>query len=103
MVIKRTVNGVEKEFKLTFQERLDAYYEHLEHYYDVMDVKDEVDYLSDEQFLERYAVQKSAFMAIIDDVADEMRRNMDKYDLHWDSARDEAIWWGVGRLQNANN
>lgn len=102
MVIKRTVNGVETEFELTFQERVNAYYEH-QHYYDVMDVMDEVDYLSDEQFLERYAVQKSAFMAIIDDVADEMRRNIDKYDLHWSFARDEAIAWGIRRVQNAGN
>lgn len=102
MVIKRTVNGVETEFELTFQERLNAYYEH-QHYYDVMDVKDEVDYLSDEQFFEMYEVPKSAFMEIIDDVADEMRRNIDKYDLHWDFARDEAIGWGIERLQNASD
>jgi len=73
------------EFELTGEELRTAYYEQ-EHLFDVKDVKGKIE---DEE--NEYGDAAEFILEHIDDVADEMRRNIDKYDMDWVSACDEAI------------
>lgn len=83
MTIKRNVNGVEMEFELTRAERWDVY-EEAQHEFD----KSDIDAVFDR---EEYGVSESEADDLIDEMAWRMRKYIDKYDCHWDYARDEAI------------
>lgn len=97
MVIKRTVNGVDLEFTLSGHELSDAYYEQ-EHKYDVQDVMNRLDAMDDEEF-EEHGLTRAQVEELVDEIAYWKRRNMDKYDMSWSSALDEAMggfWYEYG-------
>ena len=52
----------------------------------MQDVEDMVD-----SYAEDYGVPLDVAHAMIDSMATEMRRNIDKYDMSWQCARDDAI------------
>lgn len=83
MVIKRTVNGVEMEFKLTDMEMYEAYNEQ-QHDYDCQDIDVVFDY-------KEYGFNDIECNDIIEEMAYRMRRYIDKYDCDFAYARDEAI------------
>lgn len=85
MKIKRTINGIEYEFELTKQERFDTYCEQ-EHIWDA----DYVRNIYGEE-IEQMCKTKAEMDAFIEDVASEMRRQVDKYDVSEWYALDEAF------------
>lgn len=85
MKIKRIVDGVEHEFELTREERFDTYCEQ-QHIWDM-------DYVATEygEEVEQMCKTKAEMDAFIEDVAFEMRRQVDKYDVSEWYALDEAL------------
>jgi len=93
MKITREINGQIVEIELTSEEVRDIY-EEREHMLDVQDVKTLLENFEPESFYESYEVPLVwAYNneELIENIADEMRKNIDKYDMHWDSARGEAM------------
>ena len=90
MKIKREINGTVHEFELTSNELCEAYYEQ-EHKFDIDDVDDLICGLDDEYVLEVYGVDAERFRELEPEMAYEKRRLMDKYDMAWNDARDEAV------------
>lgn len=99
MKIKRTISvktesggtqNIEQEFELTANELREAFWEQQEEY----DRADMMYYLEDnrEDLLEQY---KRSFVDGLSEylggMGAELRRQIDKYDVPWDSARDEAF------------
>ena len=85
MKIKRIVDGVEHEFELTREERFDTYCEQ-QHIWDM-------DYVAIEygEEVEQMCKTKAEMDAFIEDVAFEMRRQVDKYNVSEWYALDEAF------------
>lgn len=91
MTIKRTVDGREREFTMTGDELYKAYLEQ-QHDFDLSDIADYFDcYGSEADILEEFGKSKSDIKQLYGDMAYEMRRNIDKYDMDWQYAREEAI------------
>lgn len=90
MIIKREVNGTVHEFELTDDERLNAY-EEQQHMYDRTDVRDHFLFMEESDLIASYGKTMAGIEASFDDIAYEMRRNIDKYDMAWTAALDEAI------------
>ena len=90
MVIKREVNGAVHEFELTDNERLNAY-EEQQHLYDITDVRDHFACMKEAELIASHGKTMAEIEALFDDIAYEMRRNIDKYDMDWQAARDAAI------------
>lgn len=89
--IKRTIGNREYEFELTSQEMMDAYYE-MQFKFDRDDVCDAVlPWPGDEALYEVNGVHWSLVEPHIDEIAIDMRRNINKYDMAWQEARDVAI------------
>lgn len=85
MTIFREFDGVRHEIELTSSE-LYAAYEVQQFYFDKDDIlamADGVDY--------PYDIPHDAFVELADEMAYRMRRNIDRYDMGWYEARDEAI------------
>lgn len=90
MQITRMINGKEYEIELTKAELYEAYLEQ-QHYYDKLDVASIAEENSDKWLDDQYGTTREVFMSLVDDMANEMRRNIDKYDLDWQSARERAV------------
>ena len=98
MKIKRTVYhkegykkiGQEVEIELTPEELREAY-EEKQFEYDRQDIADMFVGLNDDQCKEEHGIVRVQAEAMYDEMAKEMRINITKYDMHWDTARDEAI------------
>lgn len=90
MTIERYIQRKPYEFVLTDDELFAAYLEQ-QHIFDRDDCADAIAWLKGEEILEAYGVTYDTFHALLDDMAVEMRRNIDKYDMSWQSARDEAV------------
>lgn len=80
MRIKRTVSGKEYEFELTSDEMFTAFLEQQD-LNDIEDIKIAFD----------YEPNLMPSQEIIKEMASEMRRNMDKYDMEFWYARSDAI------------
>lgn len=85
MKIKRIVDGVEHEFELTREELFDTYCEQ-EHIWDA----DCVWYIYSEEIEEMYKNEDEQ-NGFVEDVAYEMRRQIDKYGVSKEYALDEAF------------
>lgn len=93
MKITREINGQTVEIELTSEEVRFAYLEK-EHEHDVQDVKIFFEQASPEKFFEEFQVSLNWAhnnKELVENIADEMRKNIDKYDMHWDAARAEAV------------
>ena len=90
MKIKRFVNGKEQEFELTTDELYAAYREQ-EFKFDRNDIEDYFAAFDDVEIEEMYSMTRKKLEEKFDDMACEMRRNIDKYDMQWQYARDAAI------------
>ena len=77
-------------YELTPAELLSAY-EEQQHVWDVSYCKSKIDSYDDESFQEEYGVSKEEGSSNLDDIAYEMRRQVNKYDLNEDYARDCAF------------
>lgn len=91
MKIVRSGMGVFVEIELTAEERRLAYDEQ-EHEYDIEDVKGElegrVDGGEDDAELAQQLLNDPDKLSMI---ANDKRRNMEKYDMKWDDATREAV------------
>lgn len=90
MKIKRLVSGKEQEFELTADELYAAYREQ-EFKFDRADVADYFLAFDNEYIEEEYGMTTKEVESKFNEIAYEMRRNIDKYDMDWTYARDEAI------------
>ena len=89
MTIKRTIDGKEHEFVLTSGELFDAYYEQ-EHICDVdyVDIQLESELFEE---IEDVCVDEADREEIAEEIAYEMRRQINKYDLPLEYAFTEAF------------
>ena len=90
MTIKRNVNGIEMEFELTDCELFNAYMAQL-HKFDLEDISNYFFGVEDADLLEDYGFIRAELETMYEDMADRMRRYIDKYDCSWDYSRDTAI------------
>lgn len=90
MKITRGFNGQTIEIELTENELYQAYIEQ-EHIFDRNDVENYFDDYEDSDFETEYGCSRAEAMEKLDEIAYEMRRNIDKYDMNWYDAREAAI------------
>ena len=90
MKIKRTIDGKEFEFELTPQELYEAFAEQ-EFKFDLSSVRSYFEDYSDDDLYEEYAMTREELEACFDDIAVELRRNMDKYDMSFEYALPAAV------------
>lgn len=93
MKITRKVDGVDHTFELTAVELREAY-EEQEHSYDMQDAINHINEMAEsgaEADYLNYGLCYDEAIELVDDIADEKRRNMNKYDMSWEYALDEAI------------
>lgn len=102
MTITRTVGGEQVSFELTESELVNAYFEQ-QYKFDVQDVKDLICGWDDDDVLGVYGITVAEYKKLSGDIASEMRRNMDKYDMDFDYARDEAVSTVAGKFKREKN
>jgi hypothetical protein len=90
MQITRTINGIEYTFDLTPSEMAAAYFAQ-QYEFDKEDVETLLDSFDDGYWQENYGMSRAEIDPLVEDIASEMRRMIDKYDVDWDYARDEAV------------
>lgn len=90
MTITREINGVTHEIELTDGEVFDAYLEK-EFEFDKSDIENVLYGMSDDELIEEYGADRAKIESLMDEIATEKRRNMDKYDTDWNYATTEAI------------
>ena len=90
MKITREINGKTHTFELTEDELYNAYFEQ-EHIFDVDDISSFFDELDDGDIMSEYGKTREEVKWHYDEIAYEMRRQMDKYDVDMWYARGEAI------------
>lgn len=90
MKITREFNGKKIEIELTAQELLNAYYEQ-QNNFDCQDVEDWFNEFSDDELKDMYGMTSEELSAVIPEIAEVMRRKIEKYDMNWYDARDAAI------------
>ena len=96
MEITREINGELHAFEITSQEMLDAYYEQ-EFKNDRYDMEEYIQQIEEDDFIETYGRSLADAEKELDDLAYLLRKNIDKYDMHWTDARDEALEeWSKG-------
>ena len=90
MKISRTINGQNVEIELTFAEMRNAH-EIIQHNSDKADIQDLYYWLEPEDIIESYHITKEKLDAGLDEMANAMRKNIDKWGTAWDTARDLAF------------
>ena len=90
MWVTSEIDGKFMPIKLTPDELFRAYLEQ-EHIFDCEDVRDYFDAFDDDNLLEVYGMSRTKIEEFYDDIAVEMRRNINKYDMRMEDARAEAI------------
>lgn len=90
MKIKRTIDGREIEIELTEQELFDAFTEQ-EFIFDLDNVRNYFMDYTDEDFQQEYGISREEAESRFEDVASQLRRNIDKYDMDYEYAISEAI------------
>ena len=90
MTIKREINSQTIEIELTSQELYEAYLEK-ENEFDRQDIEDVFNSLDDDELEDMYGLTREQITEKIPELAHEMRRNINKYDMSWQAARDVAI------------
>lgn len=90
MTITRIINGKEFIFDLTHDELWDAYKE-IQHECDMAYCADIYAGWNDDDILEDIGIKHIQFESLLDEIATEMRDNIDNYNYDMKSARDTAI------------
>lgn len=90
MKIKRIIDGKEFEFELTPQELYDAFAEQ-QFQYDLSIVRYYFEDYSDDDIKEEYGRTRNELEACFEDIAVELRRNMDKYEMSLEYALPTAV------------
>jgi len=88
------------EIELTAEERRQAYYEQ-EHEYDCKDVKGDLEgRVAGGEDSAKFAQQFLDDPDMISEIARDKRRNMDKYDMSWEAATQEAVDDALARVMS---
>lgn len=90
MTIKREIDGKEFEFELTPSELYDAFAEQ-EYKFDLENVRSFFADYTDEDYQSEFGLTKEEAEKKFEDIAIELRRNMDKYEMTFDYAISDAI------------
>lgn len=90
MVIKRTFNNTEYSIKLSPEEMTQAYFEQ-QNIYDIEDVVSYAETFSNEDLIDLCGGTYSEILSRKEEIADKMRRYIDKYGMEWSYAREEAV------------
>lgn len=90
MKIKREINGEEFEFELTPQELYDAFDEQ-EFKFDLESVRTYFEDYSDDDLYDDYMMTREELEACFEDIATQLRRNMDKYGMSFEYALPTAV------------
>ena len=90
MKIKREIRGELVEIELTETELYNAY-EEQQFLFDKQDVLDLISGWRESDVVDTFGVDIKTYESYAEDIACEMRRNINKYDMDWDAARDEAV------------
>ena len=97
MLIRRLIDGKEISIELTDEEVYNAYVER-QHLYDAMNVESYFDsYKDDDDLYLEFGKTKEELKEFYDEIAYEMRRYIDKYDMDWEYAMSDAIYAILGR------
>lgn len=88
MTIRRTLDGTDYEIELLPYELMAAYYVQ-QHLFDVEDIGNWFDLGED---ISEYGLSASEVESLYEEMAWELRRNLDKYDMDFAYARDAAIY-----------
>ena len=99
MNIERVVNGKKYTFTLEPDELIEAYFEQQDKY-DIQDIVDYGEIFSSEELQESFGCTYSELCNWKEEMAAELRRNIDKYDMEFSYARDDAIRTVVRRHQD---
>lgn len=106
MIITREVDGKRLQFALTFREMTDAHSE-VQHQIDVSDMEDYIDPFFEDQewFKESYGVNFTLADSIesIDEMATILRTCLDRYEMSWEYAREEALREWCNQKNSNNN
>ena len=98
MNITREINGQAVEFELTGGELLEAYFEQ-EFKGDRLDMQEYISEYDEADFEEEYGKKPSDMESELDELAYLLRKNMDKYEMRWSDARDQALQdWSENQL-----
>lgn len=90
MTITREINGEQVGIELTADERWQAYIEE-EEQCDRDAVADYIDEYDEEDFKNTYGIERSEAEERLDEIGSTLRRLVDKYDMSWEFAREEAL------------
>lgn len=102
MRITRTIDGKNIEIELLPVE-LSIAYEEQEHIYDMKDVQNVLDEAgTDDDIREKYGFAREEINKHLDDMAYEKRRNINKYDMDWRDATEEAIYSVLDEYQDSD-
>lgn len=90
MKIQRTINGVCFNIELLPEELVDAFYEQRDKF-DIEDILNYGEQMTQQELEEELGCSYSEFLSMKEMMAQEMRKNIDKYDMDFVSAREYAI------------
>lgn len=90
MKIQRTINGTNFNIELLPEELVEAYFEQQEKY-DIEDVVSFAEAYDEEELKDSYGCTYKEILDNKEDIAYRMRKNIDKYDMEWSYAREEAV------------
>lgn len=105
MKITRHINGEKFDFELSLGELRDAYFEQ-EHNYDLEDIKAVIPTTDSDpdnwvEFIEEYGIVPCTVSEDeMEDMATELRRNIDKHNMEFSNARDNAIRTVIAKRPN---
>lgn len=88
--IQRMINGVNFNIELLPEELVTAYFEQ-QHKFDIEDIISYGEMFENAELVDYLGCDYKTFLSLKEEMADEMRRNIDKYDMDWSNARDEAV------------
>lgn len=90
MTIYRTIGSDPEPITLTSEEAWNCYCE-VQHKLDLDDIKDIFSGLTDDDTILWIGASVKECVPLFDEMASELRRNIDKYDMTWDAAREYAV------------
>lgn len=90
MTIIRTIASKSYPITLTREEAWGCYLE-VQRKLDLEDIKDLFSGLTDDDTIPWIGAAVKECVPLFDEMASELRRNIDKYDMTWDSAREYAV------------
>lgn len=90
MEIIRNLDGKEQVIQLTDDELIDAYFEQ-QSKFDEEDVLNYIEWMDSKDIESVLKVSKETYIELVPEIADEMRRSMDKYGIPWEEARANAV------------